>query len=286
MGRLGIVLWVSAAFLYSCGSGDEGNYASDAAISPTVITIPDSLPVYSSMPEPQSLPGYAWTKGTKTVTQTECDSLCSTITWDWFTLTQAPSQALIDSVSYFNWYYITAIPGAKESHLDSIAHAFFKEAANGNAQVEFPTAWEENNGVVPIAATQKTFSVQGYVGGFYGGAHPIYATYAENFNALTGQSLKLADVVANTQQVTAIGQEIFRKQKGVNPSTGWEEAGFTFPNGMFYLPEAFVVLPEGLLFLYTVYEISSYVEGEHFLFIPYSLIAEHLAPEYQYLSQQ
>jgi hypothetical protein len=45
-------------------------------------------------------------------------------------------------------------------------------------------------------------------------------------------------------------------------------------------------MPDGLMFVYYPQEIASLQEGEQYLLIPYSLIADRLLPEYQYLADK
>lgn len=283
MGRY-LWLFLAASFLAaSCGSGSQQPEGLDNA---PMVVIPDSLPLIESIPTPQTLAGYSWTTGERTITETNCGDACSEISWQWFVLSQAPNATLPDSVNAFNWYYITAIPGAREKDLDSIAAAFFKEARKDVAPdgADF-IGWGEEDRVWPVAATAQTFTVGGYVSFYSGGPHPNGASHMENFEVATGRRLTLADVVAQPFNIFKVGEQVFRKQKGIDPSATLAEGGFSFKEDVFYLPETFGVLPEGLLFVYAPYEIASYAEGEQYLLIPYSVIANELRPEYQYLAK-
>lgn len=268
----------------SCSS--SGNGADDTAWSAPIITLPDSLPVLDSIPKPSELAGYSWTNAEKALNEQNCEEeACSKISWHWFTLNPEANQRLHDSVLAFNWYYLTGIAGAREQDLDSIGATFFQEAKKDIPLGEEIRGWSEENSVWPAAATKETFTLGAWVFFFNGGAHGNYASHLENFDRATGRHLKLNNIVAEPYNLFALGEQIFRKQKGIAEGMNLSDAGFTFKEDVFYLPETFGILPEGLLFIYAPYEVASYSEGEQYLLIPYSLFAEELTTGYQYLAQ-
>jgi len=273
-----------AAFMASCGSaneGEEGNWAT----APT-ITLPDSLPVLDSIPKPSELAGYAWTNAEKALKEQNCEAeACSEISWHWFALNPEANQRLHDSVQAFSWYYLTGINGVGEQDLDSIGARFFRESKKDVPVGEEIRGWSEENSVWPAAATKQTFTVGGWVFFFNGGAHGNYASHLENFDIATGSHLSLNNIVAEPYNLYALGEQIFRKQKGIAEGMNLSDAGFTFKEDIFYLPETFGVFPEGLLFIYAPYEVASYAEGEQYLLIPYGLFADQLTTSYQYLAK-
>ncbi len=283
MGKYSLLLVSSFLLvLTSCGTD---NSEDDLVWTAPTITLPDSLPQMEFVPKPDTLEGVLWTRSEKKVNEENC-TVCSDISWSWFNLKPEANQRLHDSVTAFNWYYLTGIKGVGEQDLDSIAASFFAQAKKDVPLGEEPEAWSEQNNVWPVAITKETFTVGG---GVYfqssGAAHGNYATHMENFDVSTGSHLKLNNIVAEPYKLFALGEQIFRKQKGVAEGTALSEAGFGFKEDVFYLPETFGVLPEGLLFVYATYEIASYAEGEQYLLIPYSLIAGELTTSYQYLAQ-
>jgi hypothetical protein len=273
-----------AVFMASCGSADDST--ADGDWSAPIITLPDSLPVLDSIPRPTTLAGYTWTNSEKALKEQNCEAeACSEISWHWFTLNPEANQRLRDSVLLFNWYYLTGIAGVREQDLDSIGASFFEEAKKDVPLGEEVRGWSEENSVWPAAATKETFTLGGWVFFFNGGAHGNYASHLENFDASTGSHLKLNNIVAEPYNLYALGEQIFRKQKGIAEGMNLSDAGFTFKEDVFYLPETFGIFPEGLLFIYAPYEIASYAEGEQYLLIPYSLFAEELTTSYQYLAK-
>lgn len=274
------LLFSHVLFVYSCDSvEDEG----PRGIEQKNIVLPDKLPQYDSIPKPSALANYKWQPASRSITQQGCaGDACSKIAWHWFELAEAPNSILKDSLMAFGWYYLTGIAGAKEAYLDSVAASFFKEAQTTTS----PNApgWYEENHVWPASATANTFTLGGRVLGSYSEPEISAASHLENFDVATGSRLALNDVVDRPYDLFPIGKQIFRKQKGVPEGTSLVAAGFNFPDGGFYLPETFGIMPDGLLFVYAPQEIASFQEGEQYLLIPYSLIEDRLLPEYSYLS--
>lgn len=285
MGRYSIYMLTLVMLVFlSCGSSETGG--DDLVWTAPTITLPDTLPALDSIPRPTAIEGYEFTFGEKSIKEQNCaETVCSEIAWHWFTLNPETNQRLYDSVTAFNWYYLTGIKGVGEKDLDSIAASFFAEAKKDMPEDQEPQGWSEEDRVWPAAATKETFTVGGMVFFYNGGAHGNYASHMENFDVSTGNHLKLNNIVAEPYKLLALGEQIFRKQKGVSEGMNLSDAGFQFKEDMFYLPETFGVLPEGLLFVYAPYEIASYAEGEQYLLIPYSLIADELTTAYQYLAK-
>lgn len=283
--RYALLSFIVAGFIVSsCNNSDSNN--DNLVWTPPSITLPDSLPVLDSIPKPTEIDGYEFAFSEKSVKEQNCAvDVCSDIAWHWFVLNPEANQRLYDSVSAFNWYYLTGIRGVGESDLDSIAASFFEEAKKKIPAGEEPRGWSEDDRVWPVAATKETFTVGGLVYFFNGGAHGNYASHLENFDVSTGSHLKLNNIVAEPYKLTALGEQIFRKQKGVAQGMNLSDAGFQFKEDMFYLSETFGILPEGLLFVYAPNEIASYAEGEQFLLVPYSLFADQLTTSYQYLAK-
>lgn len=285
MGRYSFYISISVLLVMtSCNNSDSGG--DDLVWTAPVVNLPDNLPVLDSIPKPNEIAGYEFTMAEKSIKEQNCaEEVCSDIAWHWFTLNPEANQRLSDSVSAFNWYYLTGIKGVGEKDLDSIAVSFFAEAKKDVPLGEEPQGWSEDDRVWPVAATKETFTVGGLVFFYNGGAHGNYASHMENFDVSTGSHIRLNNIVAEPYKLFAIGEQVFRRHKGVSEGMNLSDAGFQFKEDMFYLPETFGVLPEGLLFVYAPYEIASYAEGEQYLLIPYSLIADELTTAYKYLAQ-
>ena len=76
-----------------------------------------------------------------------------------------------------------------------------------------------------------------------------------------------------------IGEQKFRKDKGIAPGVSLRQAGYSFDNDRFRLPDNFAIGPKGLTFLYNLYEIASYAQGITELLIEYGEIHILIRPD-------
>lgn len=108
---------------------------------------------------------------------------------------------------------------------------------------------------------------------YTGGAHGTYATIFHNYDVKASQSVPLNAVIpaGKMPQLTATGEEIFRKQENLTPEQSLKENYF-FEDGQFSLPDNYIFTSKGLLFLYNIYEIKPYVSGQTELLLPYAAV--------------
>lgn len=114
--------------------------------------------------------------------------------------------------------------------------------------------------------------VTGFAYFYTGGAHGSAAVENANYDTQTGKKLTLADVLVNgfDTKLTALGEKYFREQNNVGAKP-LIDAGYDFgDDGKFYLPEAFLIRQDGILFTYGQYEIGPYAMGMPEVLIPYS----------------
>lgn len=125
------------------------------------------------------------------------------------------------------------------------------------------------NGKV-LAQTPQNVAVQidGY--SFTGGSHPISMLSYLNFDAKTGNQLKLTDFVTDSTALKQLAEKKFREQNQLAPNASLEEAGFMFPNNKFILPANIALAKDSLLLYYNPYEIASYAQGPTQMAIAYT----------------
>ncbi len=121
-----------------------------------------------------------------------------------------------------------------------------------------------------IAQTPQNVTVQIYGYSFTGGAHPISMLSYLNFDAKTGNQLKLTDFVADTTTLKQLAEKKFREQNQLAPNASLEEAGFMFPDNKFILPANIALAKDSLLLYYNPYEIASYAQGPTKMAIAYT----------------
>ena len=116
-----------------------------------------------------------------------------------------------------------------------------------------------------------TLTYSGYQ--FTGGAHGGSWVYYKNFDLKKQTKLTLKDVLNKNydKTLTATGEKIFRKLKGLAPGQSLE-GEYWFDGNKFHLNDNFLFTKEGILFFYNEYEITCYACGTTELLIPWKEI--------------
>lgn len=156
--------------------------------------------------------------------------------------------------------------------LDSITNNFLKEyQTNVNY---FPgkegPRWNVDMGLEVVRINKKWICMEEACFGYTGGAHDFGVSQYHTLDLATGRELHLADFFDSTglKKLTRLGEKYFALAWGIKDSQTWEEAGFTFENDQFYLPENFCFQEAGLQFIFNSYEIGPYVLGASEFIIP------------------
>jgi len=114
---------------------------------------------------------------------------------------------------------------------------------------------------------------------YTGGAHGLENTLYHNLYRSGYKEITLKDILNSDYEapLTKIGEDIFRKNEGLNPADKLE--AYFFENQKFVLNDNFLITPKGLLFLYNPYEIKAYAYGTTELLIPYTAIKDLIAAD-------
>ena len=115
---------------------------------------------------------------------------------------------------------------------------------------------------------------------YTGGAHGNFGTQYLNFDAATGERVKLRVIVKDEEvtALTSIAEAHFRSVRSIAPGADLKQAGFLFADNRFQLNENFGLTATELLFLYNAYEIGPYSLGPTTIAIPFSEIRDMLRP--------
>src|SRR5690606_35165164 len=170
-----------------------------------------------------------------------------------------------------NRFVQTALLGDDSTTVETAASAFIGEFDRFYASDPFPRIWtsESHAKVYTITPSYLGLAIHAY--SFTGGAHGNYATIFKHFDLQANERLTLSDIVAPSFQneLTAVGERYFRTQENLGVDQSLEDAYF-FDGGRFSLPDNFALERDSMLFLYTIYEIKPYVNGETELRVPYT----------------
>jgi hypothetical protein len=125
-----------------------------------------------------------------------------------------------------------------------------------------------------VAAQKPGYlSVKSRFVSYMGGAHPNTVFTYLNYNTADKQEILLDSLLlpGAMRKLTAIAEEIFRKNEKLSPTASLKD-GYFFENNTFSLNRNFTITVEGLKFLYNPYEIKAYAFGTTELLIPFTAL--------------
>ncbi len=146
----------------------------------------------------------------------------------------------------------------------------------------FDQRWTLSKTVKVSRDSPPAISLQYSEWSFTGGAHGNFATTYLNFDAATGEPLKLASIVnpGSMARLTAIAEVHFRKQRELAPDASLKAAGFWFPEGRFQLSPIFGLSEKDLIFQYNIYDVAPYSMGPTTVTIPLTEVRGLLRPAF------
>jgi hypothetical protein len=142
--------------------------------------------------------------------------------------------------------------------------------------------WSWEKSVKVLRADPSVISLRCFESSYTGGAHPSTDTTYLNFNAGTGEKLKLSDILRDEAmpQLTRIAEMYFRKKRNLAPDADLEKEGFIFfKDNRFALNDNFGITESALRFTFNAYEVAPYAWGPTEFEIPFSAIRDLLLPE-------
>ena len=150
----------------------------------------------------------------------------------------------------------------------------------------FPEAffapWDDASTVKIEYQSARVLSLSLLGSEYSGGAHGQESLTYANFRPATGERIRLTDIFKERFEtpLNAIGERRFRKLEGLSRQASLKDAGFSFPDDHFELPENFSIGADGLTFCFDTQEIASThaAEGTK-LFLPYAEIRNLLRPD-------
>lgn len=202
------------------------------------------------------------------------ENFCTKASVDYVQVTQTTNSAVKDKINKTITDSLRRNAATIEESLDT----FIQEFVTSNEQLlkeieDYQTIpWESLIAQDVTYNTSRIFTVATSYYMFTGGAHGIHGTTYMNFDVTTGKLLTLDDLFTDRAQLETLGATYFRQQHDLDEKTTWEDSGYWFENNQFYLPDNFALTEDGVLFIYSIYEIASYVEGEQEVKIPYSAL--------------
>ena len=135
-----------------------------------------------------------------------------------------------------------------------------------SAYNEVPDAmglWEMERKVEVSFASDHLATLNFSESGYTGGAHPFSGQRYFVLDLDSGKQLTLNELLAAGYEtaLNKVGEQAFRKARGLSASTSLDGAGFWFANNIFKVNTNFGVLGNGLVFNFNSYEVAPYAMG-------------------------
>ncbi|GGC35754.1 hypothetical protein GCM10011386_29870 [Parapedobacter defluvii] len=175
--------------------------------------------------------------------------------------------------SAVNRFVLTTLLGSDTATVEGSARTFVNEFDEFFLSDAFPRVWtsESHEKVYNITPTYLGLVTDVYT--YTGGAHGNYATVFAHYDLANHTPLILDDIVTKPFQneLIAVAERYFRKQENLAVDQPLDDRYF-FDQGRFHIPDNFALEQDSLLFLYNIYEIKPYVDGQTKLRVPYKEI--------------
>lgn len=194
---------------------------------------------------------------------------CPTYTLDYIEVEDSRYHFINDSIK-------VALVG--KVSMDEAADDFLYEADENTITQGFGQQW--TYGVTTKVEFNKkglfTISYSSYE--YMGGAHGMPSFSSANFDLETKQKLSLYDMfnIKDSIALQDLGEKYFRINNKLDATADLNYEGFFWEND-FYLSKTFTLTNEGLMFIYSAYEIGPYSIGMPQFTIPYTALKPYLS---------
>jgi hypothetical protein len=262
-----VILALVASLFTACQSDKKDNKTTDSlsqapAPKPDTLTyVYDSVKVYSKTP----------VSSDKRVTDTA----------------KAVIEYPVFQDTILNNYLEKTVVAAANSNVDAV-YSNYTALANGFIK-SFDTFQKDNEDRIQTWFLDTRLNVLLQEPGFIcfslqnldytGGAHGNQSYRYLNYDLKAHRLIKLDELFkpGTKPELVKIAEAIFRKNEGLSPTASLAN-GYFFTNNQFALNENFLILADGIEFLYNPYEIKPYASGKTRLMIPYAQIKALIRP--------
>ncbi|WP_262248999.1 DUF3298 and DUF4163 domain-containing protein [Parapedobacter soli] len=164
-----------------------------------------------------------------------------------------------------------ALLGNDSTTVEDAAATFIGEFDRFYASDPYPRIWTSELHAKVYRITPSYLSLTIHASSFTGGAHGNYATIFKHYDLRADELLALDDIVTRSYQneLAAVAERYFRRQENLGVDQSLQD-GYFFDQGRFSLPDNFALEQDSILFLYNIYEIKPYVNGQTELRVPYA----------------
>lgn len=176
-----------------------------------------------------------------------------------------------------NRFVLKTITGDDTLSIVQAAENFISEFDSFHESDEYPRIWMAETDLDVHTITPTYLCLVNEANAYTGGAHGNYHTLYVHYDIEHGDELNLGALIPDTyfNELTAIAERYFRKQEQLSATDDLDN--YFFDDSRFSLPDNFALEQDSILFLYNIYEIKPYVEGQTELRLPYDEIERLLS---------
>lgn len=166
-----------------------------------------------------------------------------------------------------------SLTNSDTASIEEVAATFIAEYDGFVETYDFVNTWFIRTDIAVQHNTPSYVSLVSNGQSYTGGAHGNYHTLYIHYDTRDKQELLLSDWVSpeRVNELTAIAERFFRTSEGLLPDQELDSYFFDF--GRFSLPDNFYLADDSLHFVYNIYEIRSYAEGQTTVSVPWDEIA-------------
>lgn len=166
-----------------------------------------------------------------------------------------------------------ALTNSDTASVETTAAAFIAEYDELVSSSDYAHPWFSQHLIAVHQNTPSYVCLASDAQSYTGGAHGSYYTRYIHYDAQEQKEIVLTDWVRpeRLNELAAIAERFFRADEGLAPNQSLDS--YFFENSRFSLPDNFYLANGKLHFLYNIYEIKAYSEGQTTLSIPFAEVA-------------
>ena len=255
------------------------------AILPFVAACGPPHPEGESTPPP---PVLTFEMQTREMTYEDCvagSEGCTYIRFDYPTVVEAPVGATVEAVTSAIDSFLEAPFHHEEppASVNALMARFLSEYAAFKASVpKSEQSWFLERKAFVLRSARNLLSLSFSERSYLGAAHGLATVHYLNLDPVNGATKVLTDLLKDgaLDDVASLAEARLRQVRGIAAGTTLKDAGFTFENDAFVLPDDFALRDDGLAFYYNPYDVAPYSMGATEIVLSPDEIRSLLKPEY------
>lgn len=177
--------------------------------------------------------------------------------------------------------------GLSKIGFDEHSRKWSQDYREYQAEFKATMAWTYETKVKVQHITTRWVSLEVNHYEFTGGAHGNYWTRYLNYDLQTGEPITLNHLFqgAYLKQLTSLAEKSFREKREIKETESFSDAGFSFKEDRFWLPEFFLLEPHNIKFLFDVYDVGPYAAGQTEFDVFFYQMKDHISDKNPYIKK-